>query len=400
MSERRNTLVCCFDPASPRLTAYDIHEWIHSQLQILEHSVSMIQIDGIRRQVFIKFIDISTVHDILRVTNGETVYKHVTGEISPVRLIEAGMGPKRVRLANLPPEILNNNIRIAMSHYGNVQAIQEETWAKHYRYKVSSGVKIVHMTLTKHIPSYLIIDGHRTITSYEGQPQTCYGCGESSHMYHACPKRRMAKATTPAPENPTWADITAAKASSTVDHGVPDNNNMVTDSHPQTARTVSPVHVDDTLEQMESAPSDGRTDGHEESRIDKITTQEQARDPPTPTKWADEVPDLERVPSVDARPLSSAPAADKDWPTLPITDMGNHSDTELHKTLYITDGGEKKPITSTEDFEIPSDATASQDVSRSEMIRNKKMRLEKSRENSRERKRSRTRHATTVKEKH
>jgi hypothetical protein len=301
----------------------------------------MIQIDGIRRQVYIKFIYISTVHDILRVTNGETIYKHVTGEISPVRLLEARMGPKRVCLANLPPEVLNSNIRVAMSHFGNVQAIQEETWAKHYRYKVSNGVKIVHMTLTKHIPSYVIIDGHRTLISYEGQPQTCYGSGESSHMYHACPKRRMAKATTPPPEKPTWADITAAKASSTVDLGVPDKNNRVKDPHPQTVWTVSPGPVDDTPEQMESAPSDGRTDWHEESLIDKITTQKQARDPPIHTKLADEVPDLELVPSVDARPLSSAPAADKDGPILPITDMDNHGDTELHPTLHTIDGGEK-----------------------------------------------------------
>jgi hypothetical protein len=32
MNEPRNTLVCCFDPASPRPTAFDIHEWIHSKL--------------------------------------------------------------------------------------------------------------------------------------------------------------------------------------------------------------------------------------------------------------------------------------------------------------------------------------------------------------------------------
>jgi hypothetical protein len=148
MSELRNTLLCCFDSASPRLTAYDIHEWIHSQLQVLENSVSMIQIDGIRRQVYIRFIDVSSVYDILRATNGETVYKHVTGEISPVRLMEAGMGSKRIRLANLPPEVSNNNIRVAMSRFGNVQTIQEETWAKHYRYNVSNGVKIITMTLT------------------------------------------------------------------------------------------------------------------------------------------------------------------------------------------------------------------------------------------------------------
>jgi hypothetical protein len=65
MSELRNTLACCFDPTSPRLTAFDIHEWIHSQLKLSEHSVLMIQIDGTRGQVFIKFTEFHFIQYIL-----------------------------------------------------------------------------------------------------------------------------------------------------------------------------------------------------------------------------------------------------------------------------------------------------------------------------------------------
>ena len=57
MAERLNTVVCTFDPASPRLTAYDNHEWLHAELRNQESQVSMIQIDGIRRQAFIKMVD-------------------------------------------------------------------------------------------------------------------------------------------------------------------------------------------------------------------------------------------------------------------------------------------------------------------------------------------------------
>jgi hypothetical protein len=185
----------------------------------------MIQIDGIRRQVYIKVIDVSFVHDILRATNGETIYKHVTGDISPFRLMVAGTGLKRMRLANMPPEVSHSNIRAAILQFGHVQDIQEETWAKHYRYNVSNGVKIVTMTLSKHIPSYVVIDGHRALTSYDGQPQTCYGCGLTDHMYHACPKRRVAKAKPTAAANPTWADITDATTPLLSDPGVSNNNN-------------------------------------------------------------------------------------------------------------------------------------------------------------------------------
>ena len=78
MCERQNTLVCCFDPTSPRISAFDIHEWIHAQLQVTEQSVITIQIDGTRPQVFIKFTDVSYVQDILHKTNGTTVYKLVS----------------------------------------------------------------------------------------------------------------------------------------------------------------------------------------------------------------------------------------------------------------------------------------------------------------------------------
>jgi hypothetical protein len=53
MAERHNTVVCSFDISSPPITTYDIHEWIYASLRIPEQNVQMIQIDGIKRQVYI-----------------------------------------------------------------------------------------------------------------------------------------------------------------------------------------------------------------------------------------------------------------------------------------------------------------------------------------------------------
>jgi hypothetical protein len=36
MGERQNTIVCIFDTGSPRITAYNIHEWIYVQLRLIE----------------------------------------------------------------------------------------------------------------------------------------------------------------------------------------------------------------------------------------------------------------------------------------------------------------------------------------------------------------------------
>jgi hypothetical protein len=92
----------------------------------------MIQIDGKHRHVFIKFTDNTFVQDILTVTKGTKQYKHSTGEISTVRIKIAGMGTRRIRLANLPPELSKSTISTALTPYGVVQSIQDEIWSKNY----------------------------------------------------------------------------------------------------------------------------------------------------------------------------------------------------------------------------------------------------------------------------
>jgi hypothetical protein len=189
----------------------------------------MIQIDGTCRQVFVKFTDPHFVQGILNATNGEIVYKHSTGEISPVRLMFAGMGTRRIRLANLPPELPTTTIQNVLSQCGDVQSIQDETWAKHYHSTFSNEVRIVMMTLKKHIPSHITVTGHRALISYDGQPQTCYDCGNTEHMYHVCPKRRGAKNMAPTPVDHTWANIVASATTSIDVPGTSDTVNMDTD---------------------------------------------------------------------------------------------------------------------------------------------------------------------------
>jgi hypothetical protein len=55
MAEKEYMLVCTFGAQSPRITAYDIHEWIYETMHLEGTDVAMVQIDGPRRQVYIKF---------------------------------------------------------------------------------------------------------------------------------------------------------------------------------------------------------------------------------------------------------------------------------------------------------------------------------------------------------
>jgi len=80
MIERQNTIVCVFDPKSPRITAYHIHEWIYEKLKMQEDDVRVIQIDGTRRRIYIKFTKDERMQTVLRKTQGQQEYPH-NGEL-------------------------------------------------------------------------------------------------------------------------------------------------------------------------------------------------------------------------------------------------------------------------------------------------------------------------------
>jgi hypothetical protein len=122
MSDRQNTLVCAFEMKSPRISAFQIHEWIYETLKLPENDLSMIQIDGPRRHVFIKFTNTERMQQVLQKTNGQTEFRHDNGEVSKVNIEPAEMGVRRIRIANLPPEVNDRTIR----KYGEVKEISED----------------------------------------------------------------------------------------------------------------------------------------------------------------------------------------------------------------------------------------------------------------------------------
>jgi hypothetical protein len=92
MSEWQITLVCVSDLKSPRISACEVHEWIYEQVSLQEKDVLMVQIDGPKRHVYIKFRDDSRIQDVLHSTRGQTEYRHTNGKISMVRMETVGLG--------------------------------------------------------------------------------------------------------------------------------------------------------------------------------------------------------------------------------------------------------------------------------------------------------------------
>ena len=134
-------------------------------------------------------------------------FRHDNGELSLVNINLARMGIRRIRLAGLAPEVKEKTIRGALSSYGDVREVYEETWSKGFRYQVYSGVRIAMTNLKRHLPSHMIIAGSRALISYEGQPPTCYGCNEQGHINQDCHRRRQTETKRDDMHKLTWANI-------------------------------------------------------------------------------------------------------------------------------------------------------------------------------------------------
>jgi hypothetical protein len=170
MNDRQNMMACSFDLRSPRISALQIHAWIYDSLQILEENVKMVQIDGPKRRVYIKLATSEQMRSLFHSTGEHMDYKHDNGELSSVQVELAGMTIRRIRIANVQPEVPRKVIRDSLSPFGDVKEITEESWSKAYRYHVSNGIRVTTTCIRKHLTSHMSTGGNRVLISYEGQP--------------------------------------------------------------------------------------------------------------------------------------------------------------------------------------------------------------------------------------
>jgi len=93
----------------------------------------MIQIDGSKRHVYIKFTEEDSMDKILQATGRQKEYKQDTGDLSQVTIEITGPGIKKFRKANLPLDTKESDIRDSLSEKGELRGIKEEMWASVYR---------------------------------------------------------------------------------------------------------------------------------------------------------------------------------------------------------------------------------------------------------------------------
>ena len=98
----------------------------------------MAQVDGLNRHVYIQFREGKRMQEVLMKPNEHREFRHKNDEIWKVRIEAVGLDTRRVRIANLHPEVPDRALRMLLVRYGGeVKDVHKENWSRAYRYPVA-----------------------------------------------------------------------------------------------------------------------------------------------------------------------------------------------------------------------------------------------------------------------
>ncbi|KAH7963788.1 hypothetical protein HPB52_022898 [Rhipicephalus sanguineus] len=82
------------------------------------------------------------------------------------------------------PAYLPDDPLSALAQYGKVKSVTFATMS--IRQKKLNGVRVVRIEMSKPVPNFTTIAGHRVMFEYRGMRRVCARCGEVDHMASAC----------------------------------------------------------------------------------------------------------------------------------------------------------------------------------------------------------------------
>jgi len=147
---------------------------------------------------FVKSLDLPNVRAIQFMPNGvvRVTYKEpaqcdaaLTSGISfrgaPLRITPVDSRTRLVYVRDLPVEVPDDGLKVFLRAFGVVHSCLMQTYPG--LPQVSTGTRVVKVTLTKDLPSSARVSGFDVRFWYQGQPQTCPVCRSYGHRVKDCP---------------------------------------------------------------------------------------------------------------------------------------------------------------------------------------------------------------------
>lgn len=187
-SVRKNTVKLVFGPGSKVPTYLEVLKFAIGGLKLSATDIYSIYKDENGGQFYVKLIDEPTFSACIAASEEQYTFRFDDGSTAEVRVDQASRIFRYVRIFNLPPEIEDREIQYVLGQYGTIRQHVRERFPAEMKVNIFTGVRGVHMEISKEIPANLYVGHFRARIFYEGLKNKCFFCKEEGHNKAECPK--------------------------------------------------------------------------------------------------------------------------------------------------------------------------------------------------------------------
>lgn len=136
-------------------------------------------------------------------------FHYSNGNVVDVRMSVAGSNVVYVRVFDLPPEVSDNDISVALKSFGTVGTMVREKFPVGLGLDhLSTGIRGAYVEMEKDIPPALEIGIWKVRIFHDGLRGRCFLCNMEGHRKDSCPQRKTGKPQIGRKQGPvTYADI-------------------------------------------------------------------------------------------------------------------------------------------------------------------------------------------------
>lgn len=187
-SVRKNTVKLVFGPGSKVPSHLEVLKFSLGNLKLSAADIHSIYKDENGGQFYVKVIDEPTFSAFIADSEENYSFSYDDGSVTEVQVDQACRIFRYVRIFNLPPEIEDREIQYVLGQYGTIRQHVRERFPSEVNVNIFTGVRGVHMEVSREIPAHLYVGHFRARIFYDGLKNKCFYCKSEGHEKSNCPK--------------------------------------------------------------------------------------------------------------------------------------------------------------------------------------------------------------------
>lgn len=187
-SVRKNTVKLVFGPNSKVPSHLEVLKFAIGKLKLSAADIHTIYKEETGGQFYVKLMDEPTFSAFIADSEEQYIFKYDDGSETSIQVDQASRIFRYVRIFNLPPEIEDREIQYVLGQYGTIRQHVRERFPTEVNVNIFTGVRGVHMEISKEIPAHLYVGHFRARVYYDGLKNKCFYCKTEGHEKSNCPK--------------------------------------------------------------------------------------------------------------------------------------------------------------------------------------------------------------------